>query len=117
MGNIPPEKVDKLASDVSAYWKQELGEDFVSGDGTTFVQFDAMAPALQVKRDEKSEADRIARQKSDAVDDQEAAIIQAAVNLRRTVETKWGRNSRQYKNAYKIPRYPEKKPADAGSGG
>lgn len=117
MSTIPSGKIDKLAADVAAYWDKDLGADFVLADGLTLTQFDAKPPLLQTARNELSDLNVAQRQKSDEVDGLENVIILAAVNLRKTVEVKYGKNSRQYLNAPKIPRYPAKKKTDTGGSG
>jgi len=116
MSTIPAGKLDKLASDAAAFWENDLGADFTTADGLNPVQFKAKSPSLTTSRDELAAINADQTSKSEEVDDKEEDLLQSIVNLRKTVEVKFGKNSRQYLNAPKIPRYPAKKKTDTGSG-
>lgn len=116
MGNIPTDKMDALLDDAAAYWRNDLGEDFVV-DALTLAQFEAKIPAIKTARQQLADINQLQRLKSDEVDDKENGAVQDVVNLRKTLDLKYGKNSRQYRNAPKVPRYPAKKKTDTGGSG
>jgi hypothetical protein len=103
-------------TDMAAYWRNELGVDVVIDD-LTLTQFEAELPAIHLARKESSEANEVARRKTDAVDTLEDGAIEHAVNVRKFVDLKYGKNSRQYKSMPKVPRYDRKATTTATSTG
>lgn len=115
MANLQPGKLDTLLTDMAAYWREELGVDF-KVDEMTLTQFEGILPAIHTARAELSTANEIQRQKADTVENKETEGLQAAVNVRKYIDIKFKKNSREYLNAPKIPRYSKKKEDAGGSG-
>lgn len=65
MGNIPSDKLDALLEDTEAYWREDLGADFVSVDGLTLALFEADIPLIYTARQELADINRAQRLKSD----------------------------------------------------
>ena len=116
MAKVARDKVLPLAQEAAAFWKQDLGEDFTVM-GLTLAQFEAKLPVLQALLADIAEIEATLNVKTGEAATRVDELCQDVVNLRQAVKIAKGKDSREYEDAPKIPRWGKKKESTATPSG